>query len=247
MKDEGQLFIRNIQNTLLYKRNRMIVYQNGENFIAYFVDRYGFQELSEDFLSVETKEKIEMSLDVRKEHELLTRITSFAQEQGVELDVTKDRERIAAIDRDFAVFNNHTGRTEQKREYTYYSLRRPVSIGTFPRDGIISFENFDSRTYIDEIKHEAWAKLIYSRELTSQELSNYEFYDANRNLAKYIEDYPHREDERSEKEMPKEQEQTATVITAEQDEKKTAKDELSEQLMQGVKSVMESENYKNCS
>lgn len=223
----------------------VIVYQNGENFIAYFVDRYGFQELSEDFLSVETKEKIEMSLDVRKEHELLTRITSFAQEQGVELDVTKDRERIAAIDRDFAVFNNHTGRTEQKREYTYYSLRRPVSIGTFPRDGIISFENFDSRTYIDEIKHEAWAKLIYSRELTSQELSNYEFYDANRNLAKYIEDYPHREDERSEKEMPKEQEQTATVTTAEQDEKKTAKDELSEQLMQGVKSVMESENYKN--
>ncbi len=30
MKDEGQLFIRNIQNTLLYKLNRMIVYQNVE-------------------------------------------------------------------------------------------------------------------------------------------------------------------------------------------------------------------------
>lgn len=366
----------------------VIVYQTGEEFIATFVDRFGFHDLPDDFLSAETKQKIEMSLDVRKERDLLNRVTGFVQEQGVELDVARDRERIAAIDRDFeAVFgladlrmmnaqhiddrpveqvisarnskenvphgeegritlhlryrepvsiNGWTAETDtltfdsreeldkyingeaaydvldntvRKREneillyadnengeivwhtpeweissftaydgnvyevidrwedqwgngtisltvgrdrdeegdfylavvegkaiyreyefdepplrnsvyerfiddeamrgidraearamgidleqeerelmaqdeerkaqqtaqeYVYYSLRRPVSIGTFPRDGMVSFENYDNRTYVESIGTEAWAKLHYNRELTEWELDDYE-------------------------------------------------------------------------
>lgn len=73
----------------------VIVYQDSENFTAYYVD--GFHKLPEEFLSAETKQKIEMSLDVRKEQGLLERITEFVQEQGVELDITRDRERIADL------------------------------------------------------------------------------------------------------------------------------------------------------
>lgn len=61
-----------------------------------------------------------------------------------------------------------------EESHIYYSLRRPVSIGTYPTEGMVQFENYDSRTYIAEIGQEAWGKLTYSRELTPQELASYE-------------------------------------------------------------------------
>lgn len=63
---------------------------------------------------------------------------------------------------------------EATENHVYYSLRRPVSIGTYPTDGMIQFENYDNRTFIEEIGREAWGKLTYSRELTPQELESYE-------------------------------------------------------------------------
>lgn len=46
--------------------------------------------------------------------------------------------------------------------------------------------------------------------------------------------------------MADEQERTtAPEGITQPEEKKSAKDELSEQLMQGVRSIMESDNYKN--
>lgn len=64
---------------------------------------------------------------------------------------------------------------EQPQEYVYYSLRRPVDIGNHPRDGLVTFENFDRRMFVENIGREAWGKLTYSRELSEQEVSNYEF------------------------------------------------------------------------
>ena len=61
-----------------------------------------------------------------------------------------------------------------EESHIYYSLRRPVSIGTYPTEGMVQFENYDSRAYIAEIGQEAWGKLTYSRELTPQELASYE-------------------------------------------------------------------------
>lgn len=57
---------------------------------------------------------------------------------------------------------DEAGETQQTaQEYVYYSLHRPVSIGTFPRDGMVSFENYDNRTYVESIGREAWAELHY--------------------------------------------------------------------------------------
>jgi hypothetical protein len=43
-----------------------------------------------------------------------------------------------------------------------------------PRDGLVEIEEYDSREYRPEIMREAWAKLVYSRELTRKEMSDYE-------------------------------------------------------------------------
>lgn len=56
----------------------------------------------------------------------------------------------------------------------YYSILRPVGIGTYPKEGMEAFRNFDQREYVDEIKREAWGWLDYSRELTAEEMKSYD-------------------------------------------------------------------------
>lgn len=56
----------------------------------------------------------------------------------------------------------------------YYSVMRPVSIGTFPREGVEEIVNFDNRTYCQEINREAWGYIEYNRELSEKEVSEYE-------------------------------------------------------------------------
>lgn len=56
----------------------------------------------------------------------------------------------------------------------YYSTLRPVSIGTYPKDGMVDFENFDKRRYVKEIDHEAWGILHYDRKLTEEECRSYD-------------------------------------------------------------------------
>lgn len=60
--------------------------------------------------------------------------------------------------------------------YRYYSINRPVSIGTYPKNGNLDrFENYESGLkYIDEINREAWGELIYNHPLTEKEIDNYE-------------------------------------------------------------------------
>ena len=60
----------------------------------------------------------------------------------------------------------------------YYSLHRPVSIGTAPAAGLVSFENFEGRRFVDEIGREAWGVLEYDRELTEDECFDYELFSA---------------------------------------------------------------------
>lgn len=64
--------------------------------------------------------------------------------------------------------------TTERVQYTYYSLYRPVSPGTYPRDGLVDFENFDRRSMVENIGREAWAVLHYDRELTEREMMDYE-------------------------------------------------------------------------
>ena len=54
----------------------------------------------------------------------------------------------------------------------YYSVMRPVSIGTCPTQGMMDFINYDKRKEIDG--HMAWAEVYYDRELSIEECDNYE-------------------------------------------------------------------------
>lgn len=58
----------------------------------------------------------------------------------------------------------------------YYSVMRPVSLGTAPKSGMMDFINYDDRMEIwtNDGVIWAWAELYYNRELTEQEMKDYE-------------------------------------------------------------------------
>ena len=59
------------------------------------------------------------------------------------------------------------------KKFYYYSLLRPVSIGTYPKQGMTSFENFDKRkTFPDGTR--AWGLLEYNRRLTEKEMHDFD-------------------------------------------------------------------------
>lgn len=60
----------------------------------------------------------------------------------------------------------------------YYSIMRPVSIGTYPKNGAEEIVNFDHRQFCPEINHEAWGYIEYSRELSEEEVADYELMPA---------------------------------------------------------------------
>ena len=59
--------------------------------------------------------------------------------------------------------------------FKYYSCLRPVSIGTYPKAGLVEFKNYDRRKFVDEIQWEAWGELWYDRPLTDAEVYGYDF------------------------------------------------------------------------
>lgn len=63
---------------------------------------------------------------------------------------------------------------EDRTEYIYYTTQRPVAPLTHPPRGLITFENYDSRTYIETIGGEAWGRLVYDRPLDEKEIQEYE-------------------------------------------------------------------------
>lgn len=58
----------------------------------------------------------------------------------------------------------------------YYSLMRPVSIGTHPKSGMMDFINYDQRMEVSG--HMVWAELYYDRELSQKELDDFEMIQA---------------------------------------------------------------------
>lgn len=63
--------------------------------------------------------------------------------------------------------------------FKYYSRMRPVSPGSYPRDGVTNIHNFDDRHLVKEINSEAWGYIEYDRELTEKEVADYELTSAN--------------------------------------------------------------------
>lgn len=57
--------------------------------------------------------------------------------------------------------------------YKYYTLNRPVDIGTVPKD-FINFINYDTREKINNTNVEAWGEVYYENRLSQKEIKDYE-------------------------------------------------------------------------
>lgn len=61
--------------------------------------------------------------------------------------------------------------------YRYYSILRPVGIGTFPKkDCKINIHNFYQREYVPSIDREAWGYIEYEEPLTEEEMRCYDLF-----------------------------------------------------------------------
>lgn len=59
--------------------------------------------------------------------------------------------------------------------FRYYSVMRPVLPGSFPKKRLAEkIENFDTRTFCEEIGREAWGYIEYREALTKEEADVYE-------------------------------------------------------------------------
>lgn len=64
----------------------------------------------------------------------------------------------------------------------YYSIMRPVMPGSYPKKAAAQeTENFDEKTFCEEIGREAWGYIDYSEELTESEAADYELVPAKEN------------------------------------------------------------------
>lgn len=64
----------------------------------------------------------------------------------------------------------------------YYSLFRPITPGTYPNpigNPVLQIVNFDDRSYIPEIKREAWGYLDYENPLTVEQMEAFELVAAS--------------------------------------------------------------------
>ena len=60
----------------------------------------------------------------------------------------------------------------------YYSTQRPISPGSIPGDGLANIENFGTPHFVPEISREAWGWAEYNRDLSENEISDYELVPA---------------------------------------------------------------------
>lgn len=69
----------------------------------------------------------------------------------------------------------------EKGCYRYYSTQRPLSLGTFPKpqgNKVLAIENFDERTYCEEIDREAWGYIEYELPVSEVLLKDFEMVKA---------------------------------------------------------------------
>lgn len=58
-------------------------------------------------------------------------------------------------------------------KYTYYLTQRPAGPGCQPRPGLLDIEDLDDR-FVPAINQNAWSKVTYDRQLTPDEIAQYE-------------------------------------------------------------------------
>ena len=57
-------------------------------------------------------------------------------------------------------------------------MRRPYAPGAAPREGLVSFENYDERKFVEDAACAVWAKLIYDHILPEDVLEAYEMAES---------------------------------------------------------------------
>lgn len=67
-------------------------------------------------------------------------------------------------------------------KHAYYMTQRPFSIGAQPNEGFVEAEDLDGKKHIEDIDREAWPRIVYDRELTEQEIEQYELVPAEPKL-----------------------------------------------------------------
>lgn len=77
--------------------------------------------------------------------------------------------------RDFAVA---LGEGKLMFEYKYFCTMRPPTIGAVPKDGLLYVESFKAQKFVRCIKRLAWGYAVYTRELTTEEIADYELIPA---------------------------------------------------------------------
>lgn len=58
--------------------------------------------------------------------------------------------------------------------FKYYSVLRPVGIGTYPKEGMQEFRNYEKRVPVPSIDRMAWGEIYYNRKLTGKEEFSYD-------------------------------------------------------------------------
>ena len=72
---------------------------------------------------------------------------------------------LCSIGRQIMSTNDYIRQSAQKYHWCkYYSVMRSVSIGTYPKTGMMDFINYDDRTEVNG--RMVWAELYYNRKLT---------------------------------------------------------------------------------
>ena len=68
--------------------------------------------------------------------------------------------------------------------YRYYSTQRPVDIGTYPKspdNPMLSFKNYDGRTWVENGTILTWGELAYEKPLTEKQQADYELTPSRTN------------------------------------------------------------------
>lgn len=63
-------------------------------------------------------------------------------------------------------------------EFKYFCPMRPPTLGAVPKDGLCYVEPFWVRKYVKCIGRLAWGYAVYNRELTADEVAEYELIAA---------------------------------------------------------------------
>lgn len=65
--------------------------------------------------------------------------------------------------------------------YRYYSTQRPVLLGTYPKpqgNKVLNIENFDERTFCEQVGREAWGYIEYELPVSDVLLRDFELVKA---------------------------------------------------------------------